>query len=182
MVLITPHLVRPLDPDEVPELPTDRRTSSCRDSDGLGAQLQGGGGTVDAPNARAGGTPVATVEAGGVQWQERLGSSAALTATCRPLVTACGMRPVVLQAEQLASTSRATGAVPDARARRRASRPLSCSSTDRRHQAALPVDGHRHRREVARPGADARSDARRRDRGHHRAAHPGGSPVGASAA
>jgi pilus assembly protein CpaC len=51
MVLITPRLVKPLDPDEVPELPT-RPEEFLEDSDALGAQLQGGAGTVDAPNAQ----------------------------------------------------------------------------------------------------------------------------------
>jgi pilus assembly protein CpaC len=45
MVLITPRLVKPLDPDEVPPLPTMPRKF-------LGGQLKGGGGTVDAPPAR----------------------------------------------------------------------------------------------------------------------------------
>ena len=51
MVLITPRLVKPLDPDEVPELPTES-TEFLKDSEALGAQLQGGAGTVDAPNAQ----------------------------------------------------------------------------------------------------------------------------------
>ncbi len=51
MVLITPRLVKPLDPDEVPELPTES-SQFLKDSDALGAQLQGGAGTVDAPNAQ----------------------------------------------------------------------------------------------------------------------------------
>ncbi len=51
MVLITPRLVKPLDPDEVPELPTETR-EFLNDSDALGAQLQGGAGTIDAPNAQ----------------------------------------------------------------------------------------------------------------------------------
>jgi pilus assembly protein CpaC len=42
MVLITPRLVRPLDPDEVPPLPTMPKKF-------IGGELQGGGGTVDAP-------------------------------------------------------------------------------------------------------------------------------------
>jgi pilus assembly protein CpaC len=51
LVLITPRLVRPLDPDEVPPLPTlpGRFLPS---GDDIGEQLQGGGGTVDAPAAR----------------------------------------------------------------------------------------------------------------------------------
>jgi pilus assembly protein CpaC len=48
MVLITPRLVRALNPDEVPPLPTilERFLPS---TDSIGSQLQGGGGTVDAP-------------------------------------------------------------------------------------------------------------------------------------
>ncbi len=48
MVLITPRLVRALNPDEVPPLPTifERFLPS---TDGIGSKLQGGGGTVDAP-------------------------------------------------------------------------------------------------------------------------------------
>ena len=51
LVLITPRLVLPLDPDEVPPLPTlpGRFLPS---GDDIGEQLQGGGGTVDAPPAR----------------------------------------------------------------------------------------------------------------------------------
>ena len=54
LVLITPRLVRPLDPDEVPSLPTmpGRFLPSGED---IGEQLEGGGGTVDAP------APVRTV-------------------------------------------------------------------------------------------------------------------------
>ena len=50
MVLITPRLVQPLDPDEVPPLPTmgDRFLPSGQ-GEGLGAELQGGGGSLDAP-------------------------------------------------------------------------------------------------------------------------------------
>ncbi len=48
MVLITPRLVRPLDPDEVPPLPTlDGRFLPL--GDGLGGGLTGGGGAQDAP-------------------------------------------------------------------------------------------------------------------------------------
>src|SRR5262249_39930888 len=49
MVLITPHLVRPLDPDEVPSLPTDPNMFLKPGGSGVGDALQGGGGTVDAP-------------------------------------------------------------------------------------------------------------------------------------
>jgi hypothetical protein len=49
MVLITPRLVRPLSPDEVPPLPTleDRFLPSI---DGVSKNLKGGAGSVDAPN------------------------------------------------------------------------------------------------------------------------------------
>src|SRR5688572_29871798 len=49
LVLITPRLVRALDPDEVPPLPTlpGRFLPS---GDDIGQQLEGGGGTVDAPS------------------------------------------------------------------------------------------------------------------------------------
>jgi pilus assembly protein CpaC len=48
MVLITPRLVRALNPDEVPPLPTilERFIPS---TDGIGSRLQGGGGSLDAP-------------------------------------------------------------------------------------------------------------------------------------
>ena len=46
MVLITPRLVRALDPDEVPPLPTMQRRFIGPD---IGKGLEGGGGTVDAP-------------------------------------------------------------------------------------------------------------------------------------
>jgi len=48
LVLITPHLVRPLEPSEVPPLPVDRRRF-IKPGDGLGDALEGGGGLVDAP-------------------------------------------------------------------------------------------------------------------------------------
>ena len=47
MVLITPRLVRPLNPDEVPPLPTSIRPFIKRDD--LGGKLEGTGGIVDAP-------------------------------------------------------------------------------------------------------------------------------------
>ena len=47
MVLITPRLVRPLDPDEVPPLPT--RQDLFIQPDDVSGELQGGAGTVDAP-------------------------------------------------------------------------------------------------------------------------------------
>jgi pilus assembly protein CpaC len=54
MVLITPRLVRPLDPDEVPALPTRpepfiRRPSGGGLPSGVGGQLEGSAGTVDGP-------------------------------------------------------------------------------------------------------------------------------------
>ena len=56
LVLITPRLVRPLNPDEVPPLPTlDQRF--LPPAEGLGGELRGGGGIVDGPevtNPRAG--------------------------------------------------------------------------------------------------------------------------------
>ena len=48
MVLITPRLVRPLDPDEVPSLPTEPGRF-LPPADDIGEQLEGGGGPVDAP-------------------------------------------------------------------------------------------------------------------------------------
>jgi pilus assembly protein CpaC len=47
MVLVTPQLVRPLDPDEVPALPVT--TKRFIQGPGVGPQLEGGGGLVDAP-------------------------------------------------------------------------------------------------------------------------------------
>ncbi len=48
MVLITPRLVRPLDPDEVPPLPTEQRKFLPPGKD-VGEHMNGGGGAVDAP-------------------------------------------------------------------------------------------------------------------------------------
>ncbi len=48
MVLVTPRLVRPLDPDEVPPLPTEPGAFLPRDEPG--DRLPGAGGTVDAPS------------------------------------------------------------------------------------------------------------------------------------
>ena len=52
MVLITPRLVRPLDPDEVPPLPTNSdqflKTTADDTQNGVG-QLEGASGAVDAP-------------------------------------------------------------------------------------------------------------------------------------
>jgi pilus assembly protein CpaC len=57
MVLITPRLVRALDPDEVPPLPTTPEPFIRRPGTGttppppdLGARLEGGAGLVDAPS------------------------------------------------------------------------------------------------------------------------------------
>ena len=51
MVLITPRLVKPLDPDEVPDLPTDS-TQFLKTPDAVGSALEGGTGTLDAPNGQ----------------------------------------------------------------------------------------------------------------------------------
>ncbi len=47
MVLITPRLVRPLNPDEVPALPTNIRPLIKRGD--IGQQLDGAAGIADAP-------------------------------------------------------------------------------------------------------------------------------------
>ena len=49
MVLITPRLVQPLDPDEVPPLPTRPRRFLGPPTGEVGDELDSGGGTVDAP-------------------------------------------------------------------------------------------------------------------------------------
>jgi pilus assembly protein CpaC len=51
LVLITPRLVRPLDPDEVPLLPT-LPGRFLPPGDDIGEQLEGGGGAVDGPAFR----------------------------------------------------------------------------------------------------------------------------------
>jgi pilus assembly protein CpaC len=51
MVLITPQLVRPLNPDEVPPLPTLQKRFLPA-PEGIGDQLQGGGGVKDAPDGQ----------------------------------------------------------------------------------------------------------------------------------
>ena len=51
MVLVTPRLVKPLDPDEVPPLPT-MPMKFIGGGEGVGKELEGGGGTVDAPPAK----------------------------------------------------------------------------------------------------------------------------------
>lgn len=48
LVLITPHLVRPLEPSEVPPLPIDPKMF-LKSGSGPGPLLEGGGGLVDAP-------------------------------------------------------------------------------------------------------------------------------------
>jgi len=48
MVLITPRLVRPLDPDEVPALPT-LPGAFLKPGEDVGSDMQGGGGPLDAP-------------------------------------------------------------------------------------------------------------------------------------
>jgi len=52
VVIITPHLVRPLEPAEVPPLPVNPKTF-IKPGDDLGTQLEGGGGLVDAPASPA---------------------------------------------------------------------------------------------------------------------------------
>jgi pilus assembly protein CpaC len=56
MVLITPRLVRPLNPDEVPPLPVDMRPF-IRKGGGVGQQLEGAGGVSDAPPVASGAQP-----------------------------------------------------------------------------------------------------------------------------
>jgi pilus assembly protein CpaC len=48
LVIVTPRLVRPLNPDEVPPLPT-LPSRFLPASDDIGEQLHGGGGVTDAP-------------------------------------------------------------------------------------------------------------------------------------
>jgi hypothetical protein len=60
MVLVTPRLTRPLNPDEVPPLPTIIRPPGGGRGGGgggggeIGGQLLGGGGLIDPPAARLG--------------------------------------------------------------------------------------------------------------------------------
>ena len=56
MVLVTPQLVRPLEPDEVPPLPT-QPGRFLKPGGEVGSQLEGGGGVVDAPPAKPGEKP-----------------------------------------------------------------------------------------------------------------------------
>jgi pilus assembly protein CpaC len=51
LVIVTPRLVRPLNPDEVPPLPT-LPTRFLPAGDDIGEQLQGGGGVADAPTKK----------------------------------------------------------------------------------------------------------------------------------
>jgi pilus assembly protein CpaC len=51
LVIVTPRLVRPLNPDEVPPLPT-LPSRFLPAGDDIGEQLQGGGGVADAPSKR----------------------------------------------------------------------------------------------------------------------------------
>jgi pilus assembly protein CpaC len=51
LVIVTPRLVRPLNPDEVPPLPT-LPTRFLPEGDDIGEQLKGGGGIADAPAGR----------------------------------------------------------------------------------------------------------------------------------
>ena len=51
LVIVTPRLVRPLNPDEVPPLPT-LPSRFLPAGDDIGEQLQGGGGVADAPAKR----------------------------------------------------------------------------------------------------------------------------------
>jgi pilus assembly protein CpaC len=51
MVLITPRLVRPLNPDEVPPLPTLQKRF-LPSIEGIGDDLQGGGGVQDGPDMK----------------------------------------------------------------------------------------------------------------------------------
>ena len=63
MVLITPRLVRPLDPDEVPALPRLVQPF-LPPTEGIGGQLEGGGGIVDAPAPKGGAVAPITKPAG----------------------------------------------------------------------------------------------------------------------
>jgi len=56
LVIVTPRLVRPLNPDEVPPLPTLPGRFLPKGDD-IGEQLHGGGGTVDAPHADSANKP-----------------------------------------------------------------------------------------------------------------------------
>ena len=58
MVLITPQLVRPLDPDEVPPLPIAPEALPA----GPGSGATGGGGLVDAPPASSAPKPAPVIK------------------------------------------------------------------------------------------------------------------------
>ena len=60
MVLITPRLIRALNPDEVPPLPTSIRPFIKKGD--IGQQLDGAGGVVDAPRNSKDAAPVARKE------------------------------------------------------------------------------------------------------------------------
>jgi pilus assembly protein CpaC len=64
MVLITPRLVRALDPDEVPPLPTRFKPIVPGGKGGVGGELEGAG-MVDAPEASAATAPKAAIEKAG---------------------------------------------------------------------------------------------------------------------
>ena len=51
LVIVTPRLVRPLNPDEVPPMPT-LPGRFLPPTDDIGEQLKGGGGVADAPAGR----------------------------------------------------------------------------------------------------------------------------------
>jgi pilus assembly protein CpaC len=55
LVLITPHLVRPLEADELPTLPV-APGRFLPGSEGIGSELKGGGGAIDAPTPAGPGT------------------------------------------------------------------------------------------------------------------------------
>lgn len=65
LVLVTPRLVRPLSPDEVPPLPPMPMIKSGAGD--VGSKLKGGGGLMDAPAAGAGTTPAPKKPGGGGQ-------------------------------------------------------------------------------------------------------------------
>ena len=60
LVLITPHLVRPLEPSEVPPLPGVKPSMPVKPGDGLGGALEGGGGLADGPAAAQSSPPSTT--------------------------------------------------------------------------------------------------------------------------
>jgi hypothetical protein len=50
MVLITPRLVRPLNPDEVPPLPTIIKKEGGKGGGETSSNIKGGAGLIDGPN------------------------------------------------------------------------------------------------------------------------------------